>query len=176
MSKKEDKKREEMKKMFDEMKKDLPEGINEQDFMQNIVEKLGDHMNINTDYDMNDEEKRFDDAFQMFEHLSKFMTTLINTAMYHYTDRNNDWSKKIHPEQVLHTILNAVLVQIFIRSPDDETAKEIITDLTNQLDTASKLAKALREDGLIESLDSSEYREKMDGYVSEELTEGETIH
>tara|TARA_R110000803_G_scaffold41582_2_gene89290 strand:+ start:5264 stop:5794 length:531 start_codon:yes stop_codon:yes gene_type:complete len=176
MSKKEDKKREEMKKMFDEMKKDLPEGISEEDFMQNIVEKLGDHMNINTDYDMNDEEKRFDDAFQMFEHLSKFMTTLINTAMYHYTDRNNDWSKKIHPEQVLHTILNAVLVQIFIRSPDDETAKEIITDLTNQLDTASKLAKALREDGLIESLDSSEYREKMDGYVSEELTEGETIH
>ena len=174
MSKKEDKKREEMKKMFDEMKKDLPEGINEQEFMQNIVEKLGDHMNINTDYDMNDEEKRFDDAFQMFEHLSKFMTTLINTAMYHYTSPEE--GKGTHPEQVLHTILNAVLVQIFIRSPDDETAKEIITDLTNQLDTASKLAKALREDGLIESLDSSEYRKKMDGYVSEELTEGETIH
>lgn len=176
MSKEEDKKREEMKKMFDKMKKDLPEDISEEDFMQNIVEKLGDHMNINTDYDMNDEEKRFDDAFQMFEHLSKFMTTLINTAMYHYTDRNNDWSKKIHPEQVLHTILNAVLVQIFIRSPDDETAKEIITDLTDQLDTASKLAKALKEDGFVESLDQSEYRKKMDEYVSEELTEGETIH
>jgi len=195
MSKKEDKKREETKKkILSEMKKeefmkaiakDLPEDINEQEFMQAIAEKLGDHMNINTDYDMNDDED-FDKSFAMFETLSKTMTAFVNTAMYHYTSPEE--GEGTHPEQVLHTFLNAVLVQIFIRSPDDEIAKEIITDLTDQLDTTAKLANSLKKQGSIQSIDSDKYRAKMEelerngnniemeDIVTDELTKGETIH
>ena len=70
----------------------------------------------------------------------------------------------------------------------DETAKEIITDLTDQLDTTAKLANSLKKQGSIQSIDSDEYRAKMEelerngnniemeDIVTDELTKGETIH